>query len=348
MNVAWKSPSNIALVKYWGKKPVQLPCNPSISFSLAKSFSQVNIKKILKKKSLITSFKFTDDYTEKSGVEFSNRFEEVLNLWSKSLSVINKYSFEITSYNSFPHSAGIASSASSMSALALCMLELEYLEEDKDWSKHKDKFFKEASFYARLASGSASRSVYCGFVSWGKSESVMQSSDEFANTISVSEKFHDICDSILIVDSKVKKVSSSVGHELMNKHVFADSRFNQAKDHYNKLLGHLNSGDWQKFGELIELEALTLHGLMMSSETPYVLLHVNSLALIDKIKEYRFKNKLDMYFTIDAGPNIHLIYPKKNFDKVQEFIQENLNLLENNRFINDEIGMGPESLLANV
>jgi diphosphomevalonate decarboxylase len=102
-------------------------------------------------------------------------------------------------------------------------------------------------------------------------------------------------------------------------------------------------GDLELFGEIVESEALTLHALMMCSKPSYTLMTPNTLSMIEAIRDFRESSKLPLYFTLDAGPNIHLLYPKKIQSKVQEFIELELKqFCENERVIYDQVGKGPK------
>ncbi len=123
--VQWRSPSNIALVKYWGKLPNQIPLNPSLSMTLANSYSETKIEYSKKSQSdCLITFEFRFEGKENGG--FQNRIFNYLKSLIPQLPFLTEYFFSITSSNSFPHSAGIASSASAMSSLALCLTSIEY------------------------------------------------------------------------------------------------------------------------------------------------------------------------------------------------------------------------------
>ncbi len=123
-----------------------------------------------------------------------------------------------------PHSSGIASSASAMGALALCLLSME----EQITGHPSSDPMKKASFLARLGSGSASRSLHPGFALWGYSKAWPGSSDEFAIPVQgIHENFVAIRDSILIVDPGSKKLSSSAGHALMETNAFYPFHSNQ-------------------------------------------------------------------------------------------------------------------------
>jgi diphosphomevalonate decarboxylase len=100
--------------------------------------------------------------------------------------------------------------------------------------------------------------------------------------------------------------------------------------------------DLEKFGTIVETEAMTLHALMMCSSPNFILMNPSSLAMIGKIKDFREQTKLPLYFTLDAGPNIHLLYPENIKTKVIPFIQAELSEhCEDGRIIWDNVGNGP-------
>jgi diphosphomevalonate decarboxylase len=340
--VGWQSPSNIALVKYWGKQSGQIPANASLSFTLSESFTETIVEYSPKTNQDFKLEFFLDDeaneiFAEKTSIFFKSLIE--------SFPFIEQLDFKVYSKNTFPHSAGIASSASGMSAIALCLCEIERKYFD-DFSSD-DKFFKRASYFARLGSGSACRSIYGGLVSWGEIEGNRNSSNKFGSqlTKNVDEIFEDFHDSILIVDAGQKKVSSSVGHSLMNSNPFSQARFNQAETNIQRLLEVLKSENLEEFIKIVETEALTLHSMMMTSSPYFLLMKPNTISIIEKIWEFRKETSLPVCFTLDAGPNIHLLYPAKNKEEVRSFIEnELLQHTFNNTVIHDKVGSGPVKL----
>jgi len=341
--ISWRSPSNIALIKYWGKRQNQLPQNPSLSFTLDKSFSETSLEyRYRGNKELGVDFKFE----KQTNPAFESRIKTFLKTASEFLPFINYYDFKIESSNSFPHSSGIASSASSMSALALCLVSMEL----KLFGTPKDEksFFQKASFLSRLGSGSASRSVFNGFVVWGKHKNIQGSSDELAIRLNqqFSPKFNSLKDAILITSTGKKKVSSSAGHQLMENHPFAAIRFRQAKDNLQNLLEALKTGDEQMFIRIVENEALSLHAMMMASAEGFTLLNENTWKIIYKIRQYRKEHKVFITFTLDAGPNVHLLYQAKQEKQIFQFIQKELmQFCEKGHWIDDKAGRGPIKLI---
>lgn len=344
MKVTWTSPSNIALVKYWGKFGVQLPQNPSISFTLNHSTTTLSIT-ATKNDSLNGTISLDFFFEGNANLKFQKKISIFLLTQVDRFPWLLNHHLEICSSNTFPHSSGIASSASSMSALCLSLLSLDELITAQ--KMNDESFFESASELSRLASGSASRSVYAGMCSWGETPSIVGSSNRYASKFDeCNEIFRDYQDSILIVDDGEKSVSSRAGHGLMENHPFKNQRFQKARDNLAKLVSALKTGDLETFIEIIEEEALMLHALMMTSGPSYLLLKPESLWLIDQIKFFREKNNAPVCFTIDAGPNIHLLYPKSFKALVHPWIENELApKLVGKKWIHDEVGTGPKKLM---
>ncbi len=347
-SVAWRSPSNIALIKYWGKRDFQLPQNPSLSFVLEESFTETSVEYRYRGNNGNTgsgNLKVDFMFEGQPNFVFDLRINAFLQKVAEFLPFISHFEFKIESRNSFPHSSGIASSASAMSSLALCLVSIEKdlfgtLKNDKD-------FFTKASFIARLGSGSAARSVYGDWSVWGKNKLIRGSTDEAAVNVNNELKpvFKSLADAILIVDSGKKEVSSSQGHKTMDGHPFASARYRQARENLEKLINAMVIGDEQSFISVVENEALSLHAMMISGNVGYSLLKEATWNIIGRIREFRMKSGLFLAFTLDAGPNVHLLYQLKDAEAIKPFIfSELLSLCENKHWIDDRIGKGPERL----
>ena len=339
----YKSPSNIALVKYWGKKENQIPANPSISFTLNACATTTSISyKKLDKKGVNFSFDLLFEGEPKE--EFKPKIETFLNRIEKYLLFLKDYHFTIETSNSFPHSSGIASSASGMSALSLCLMEIE---SKLNPELHREFFNKKASFLARLGSGSACRSIEGDIIQWGNHSDTEGSSDLYG--IKYPYKVHDVFkkyhDTILLVDKGQKQVSSTVGHDLMHDHPFAKNRFGQAHENLTKLQEVFSEGNLKKFIEIVESEALTLHAMMMTSLPYFILMKPNTLEIINKIWAFRQSSNTNICFTLDAGANVHVLYPESEKNEVFQFIKNELvAYCENGQYICDRIGFGAKKL----
>jgi diphosphomevalonate decarboxylase len=342
--VAWQSPSNIAIVKYWGKHGLQLPNNPSFSFTLEQAVSETSIT-YRPKKGSDPGIELSFSFHGQPKPAFAEKIRKYFSGLTEYFPFIKQFHFEIESKNSFPHSAGIASSASGMSVLALGLCSIEHqlfgsLEDD-------GVFRRKASYLARLGSGSACRSIYPTAAIWGAASEIPNSSDLYAIPFheQIHESFQTIQDTILLISKSEKAVSSRAGHQLMEGNIYAENRYKQARDNMSLLLPALKKGDWELFGRITESEAMTLHALMMTSSPPYILMQPNTLEAIQRIIEYRNTEKIPVYYTLDAGPNIHLLYPASEKEKVQHFIEAQLApLCTDGKYINDQAGAGPKEL----
>jgi len=335
--VKWEAPSNIALIKYWGKKEFQIPANPSMSFTLSdcKTITEVRFSK--KEKTDLFSFDFLLEGKQK--LDFFPKIEQFFQRVVPYLPFLHFYHFTINSKNTFPHSSGIASSASAMATLALCLMDIErkFIETSDDF------FYKKSSFLARLGSGSACRSIKGNPIIWGKHPKVSYSSDLFGVELDleIHENFKEYQDTILLVDTKEKQISSTIGHKLMQKHPFAPKRFSQAVENTSAILDTFKSGDYDKFIKIVETEALTLHSMMMTSDPYFILMQPNTLEIINRVWSFRNSTKIPICFTLDAGANVHLLYPKQHKNEILSFIKQTLiKFCDNKSFIVDKLGYG--------
>jgi diphosphomevalonate decarboxylase len=359
--ITWRSPSNIAIVKYWGKYGIQLPRNPNISFTLNNAYTETVLTYETKeKKDDAISLEFY--FEGKENEVFRLKQVKFLSTLLEIFPFLTQLHLKIESHNSFPHSAGIASSASSMSALALCLCSLEnhlfhkdggnipvpdFESPSKSAIQNPSVFFKKASYLARLGSGSACRSVYPIMAQWGKMKGVKDSSNEYA--IPFESEIHEIFktyhDDILIVSKGEKSVSSRMGHGLMDNNPYAKPRYAQANSRMVTLLEALKAGDVETFGQIAEDEALTLHALMMTSSPSFTLLKPNTLKLIEILRGYRETSKVPVFFSLDAGPNLHLLYPHAFEKQVKDLIDNELKqYCDTGQVIFDTVGRGAISL----
>lgn len=332
----WRAPSNIALVKYWGKYGQQLPANPSISFTLEKAFTETEVTFKEGAQGNLT-FRFEGEEKPEFLPKLQNFFERI----KGECPWMDHQGIEINSTNSFPHSSGIASSASSMAALALCICGFEANKDGRELDLIK------ASRLARLGSGSACRSVRGGFNLWGAAPELEMSSNEYAVPVTtVHENFMTLQDTILLVDTGIKEVSSTVGHGLMKDHHYAEARFQQARTNIGRLLRILEKGDFMPLAELIEQEALALHAMMMTSDPHFMLFMPGSIAIIRKVMALRAQG-MEISFTVDAGANIHLIYPEAHSNEVMDLVKRELvDYCHNGTYLCDNVGLGPLDLTA--
>ena len=286
-----KSLANIALIKYWGKKDeaLRLPLNNSISVNLSGAFSLTTVE---------FSPQLRKDRIEMVGEEIGEKEKERIIEHLDRVREMAKIEFRarVKTKNNFPKGAGVASSASGFSALSLAAARAAGLKLSS----------KEVSILARLGSGSACRSVPDGFVEWKKGSS---SSSSYAYSL-YPPGYWDLVDLVVLVSAQVKKVSSTKGHSVVKSSPFAQARTKGVSQRLRKIKKALKEKDFTLLGETIEEEALNMHAVMMTSSPSLLYWSPKTLELMLAIRNWR-EEGLESYFTLDAGPTVHLICQKK-------------------------------------
>lgn len=300
MKITVKAPANIAFIKYWGKRneKLRLPANSSISMNLSGAYTTTSVEfdGKLKLDTLILNNK-------KVVGEEMERVSRHLDL-VRSIAKSRNYA-RVKSINNFPKGAGIASSASGFAALTVAAAKAAGLNLSE----------KNLSILARLGSGSACRSIPDGFVEWKMGNSGESS---YAQSL-FGEKYWNINDLIAVVGEKSKKVSSTEGHAVAESSPFYKTRLLGMKDKVAEIKSALKKKDFTKFGEITEAEAINMHTVMMTSVPPLYYLLPGTLDVVFHVLELRGKG-IECYFTIDAGPNVHVICEEKDRHKVQKVL----------------------------
>lgn len=286
------APSNIALSKYWGKRAaaLNLPINSSLSISLGNLGTQTKIR-------LAESDQVSLNGEPVSlGDSFAVRTLDFLNLFRPALGPIH---FEVRTENNIPTAAGLASSASGFAALVMALDDLAGWRLDK----------KKLSMLARLGSGSASRSVFNGFVQWHAGE-LDDGTDSFAEQL--DNIWPEFRIGILELSDAKKPVGSRDG---MNRTVETSELYKswpqQAAADLATIRGAIEDHDFSVLGKTAERNALSMHATMMSAWPPLIYLQPETIEQIHKVQRIR-ADGLEVYLTIDAGPNIKLLFLEEN------------------------------------
>lgn len=337
--VGWQSPSNIAIVKYWGKKNGQFPLTPSLSLTLSRATTRTTVHAFRggPGKGLVS-------VNGDANHPFLPKMTQLLAWMSEEIPVLQETTLEVVTENSFPHSTGIASSASGISAFTLCLLDLA--NTILGTGVEPGELVHMASFASRMGSGSACRSLYGGYAFWGESPLVTGSSDAFAVPVTglVHPDMVSLKDAILVISGKPKSLPSTLGHKGMEGHPFYSSRIVQANKNMEEALQALCANDFEKLASVAENEALTLHALIMSANHGTLLMKPATVEAVQCIRDAR-RNGLPLFFTLDAGANVHVLYPSGASREVEQFIGDALQpLCEEGRVIFDGCGNGPVKL----
>lgn len=233
---------------------------------------------------------------------------------------------EVVSENNFPTGAGIASSASAFAALALAATKAAGL----DWSE------AQISRLARLGSGSASRSIPSGFVEWK-----MGTGDEDSFAVSIAPPEHwDLADCVAIISAGHKATGSTEGHALAPTSPLQSTRVADAPRRLEICRRAILERDFAAFANIIELDSDMMHAVMMTSQPALFYWKPATLAVMEAVRTWR-QDGLQVAYTIDAGPNVHVICPQSEMAQVAALLREIPGV---SNVLNATVG-GPASLL---
>lgn len=300
------APTNIALCKYWGKRnqDINLPMTSSLSISLGDKGATTSISLAEKDKVMLNQQPIDMDST------FAKRLLAFLDLFRTNKNL----SFNVETISTVPIAAGLASSACGFASIVMALNQLF------GWELSE----KELSIFARLGSGSASRSIWQGFVEWhaGKNEDGM---DSYAEPF--LSDWPEFCIGLLIVSDKEKTISS---REAMQRTVTTSTLYSawskQVEQDLPLLKSAIRNQDFASVGKTAEANALAMHATMMSSWPPVIYNTPDTLTKMQKVWQLR-ADELEVYFTQDAGPNLKLLFLAKDRPDV-EFIFPEVQLIQ--------------------
>lgn len=285
------APSNIAFIKYWGKKNdvLRLPANGSISMNLSALTTTTTVEFL----PTLTEDDITIDELkiEKESKRVSTHLDRI-----RKLASIQTFA-RVISKNSFPTSTGLSSSASGFAALTVAGADAAGLKLSE----------KELSILARLGSGSACRSIPDGFVEWMEGDT---NETSYAKTIFPPEYF-DIVDIVILTDSGKKDIPTTKGMETTSTSPFYGTRLQSMNKKINDCKTFIKNKDFTAFGTLIEQEALNMHAVMMTSNPSLLYWTQSTISIMKEVQKWR-KEGIEAYFTINTGQDVHIICQKND------------------------------------
>ena len=297
-----KAPVNIALSKYWGKRDValNLPMNGSVSISLPGLGTETTL---LISQQTYDVISLNDELLSQDN-PFAKRLTAFLNYFRAA----NTF-FEVNTTNTVPTAAGLASSASGYAALVLALDDLYA------WQLSSEKL----SLLARLGSGSASRSLFSGFAIWhrGQQEDGL---DSFAEEI--NQPWPDFCVGLVKINTGQKPISSTTGMQntVETCDLYKAWPEQSAKD-MQKVQQAIETQDFELLGQTAEHNALSMHATMMATWPPIVYWQPESLAAMHRVWQLR-KEGVAVYFTMDAGPNLKLLFLETEKPAIEQAFPE--------------------------
>jgi diphosphomevalonate decarboxylase len=294
--------ANIAFIKYWGNRDAvrRVPLNDSVSMNLdhATTTTSVEFDPALSEDQVAVNGGEAKSAARERVVAHLHRVRGLAKIDTKA---------RVESRNTFPTGAGIASSASAFAALSLAATRAAGLELSE----------RELSKLARLASGSACRSIPAGFVEW-----ITSSDPNNSYAVSIAPPDHwDLRDVIAVVSAEEKEVGSTEGHAAALSSPFLPERLNALPVRLHRVRHAILARDLTLLGPAIEEDAIELHFIAMTSHPPIFYWSPGMVRVIQSMQRWRAEG-LAVYFTLDAGPNIHLICEGKDADRVAALARE--------------------------
>lgn len=308
--------ANIALIKYWGKEDEKLflPMNSSLSLTLESFYTETEV--IFDDQLNRDYFYLNEKLQSKLDTEKISKF---LDLFRNQKDI--KHNALVKSINYVPTAAGLASSASGFAALAAAANMASGLNLNR----------RELSIYARQGSGSATRSIYGGFVEWQKGHS-----SETSYAIPIDDGKWDIGMVVVVVSTSKKEVSSRKGmKKTIDTSPFYSPWVESSEQDLKEIKKAIKDKDFEKMGTIAERNSLKMHATMFGAKPPIIYFKPETLEVIEIVKDLR-KNGIPCYFTMDAGPNVKIICKLSQSNIIKDRLRE--------RFKDDQIiisGPGP-------
>lgn len=321
--VTVKASSDIALVKYWGKKDevLRLPENGSVSI-------------ILDGLDTVTTVEFNEAFSEDQvaiqGKDIPSDSREAKRV-AKHLDRIRTLAqvstkAKVVSQNTFPRGTGLSSSGSGMAALTYAATKALGLSLSE----------KELSILSRQASGTACRCASSGFVEWLDGDT---SETSYSKSIFPADHW-DIRDVVAVVDEGQKKISSTEGHTTAQSSPFFEVRQNRIGQKISDVKAAIGQKDFTTLGAIVEAEALEFHSILLTSKVPLILWYPGTVQVMNEVQALRTEG-VECYFTINTGFNVHVLTLPEYQQQVQERLQS-LSLVT--KTLTAKVGTGPKEV----
>ncbi|WP_287117098.1 diphosphomevalonate decarboxylase [Enterococcus faecium] len=292
--------TNIALIKYWGKKNEELilPMNNSLSLTLDAFYTETDV--IFSDSYMVDEFYLDGTLQDEKATKKVSQF---LDLFRKEAGLSLKAS--VISQNFVPTAAGLASSASGLAALAgACNTALKLGLDDLSLSR-----------FARRGSGSACRSIFGGFVEWEKGHDDLSS---YAKPVPSDSFEDDLAMVFVLINDQKKEVSSRNGmRRTVETSSFYQGWLDSVEGDLYQLKQAIKTKDFQLLGETMERNGLKMHGTTLAAQPPFTYWSPDSLKAMDAVRQLR-KQGIPCYFTMDAGPNVKVLVENSHLSEVQE------------------------------
>lgn len=347
------APSNIALIKYWGKKAdaLQVPVNASLSYSLAgfRTFTCVEARASLDplhtlpanvfsveaqspSKPSLHRMVFWDSHGEAERTSLTSALTSALTPFQEPDAKVARFldrilkdvapdlSLSIVTSNTFPTACGIASSASGFAALTAALGEL--FDVERHLGAANAQMWR--CEWARIGSGSATRSCYfedqARFVAW---EPLGNETEAPCRTYGLPHhtQFNSLGHGVVVFDAEKKAVSSSEGHEGASSSPLQGLRVAGIPRAFARATQALALNDFNELARVSEDDAFAMHAVMQTAKPPACYFRASTEAFLKAFIAWRNETGLPVFWTLDAGPNVHLLYRPEAYTTVVDFVR---------------------------
>lgn len=316
----YKSPSNIALIKYIGKKDANHPINPSLSYTLNHFISGVRIFKSSHRRDEHSQEKMQDYWQPLTGlrwlpISMTEDEKKRFLVFFKKLKIFFNLNeiYCVQSANNFPKNIGVASSASSFSALTLAVYG-QVLKGRKE--QFKSLSTENLSQISREGSGSSCRSFFKPWCLWDKNK-----------IQSLSFPFNKLDHDLVLSRNEEKKIASSTAHCLIRTSPYFENRADRAKKRLKKFIHFMLKTDWMNLYKIVKDEFQDMHQLFETSTPSFSYQNDQTKKVLEEVEKFWRDNKDGPLVTMDAGSSIHLLYrpdQKKIRKTLKEMILKNV------------------------
>ena len=294
------APANIALIKYMGKDHGNMALNPSLSYSSDKFFSVITLEESCNTGDEIIATNFGRHMHNYEATRFLQHLTRIKQNYSYD------GCFKITTDNNFPPSCGLASSASSFAALtkaaaaAICSLK-----------KISEPSSLELAHLSRMGSGSSCRSFFAPWTIW-----------DGEHIAKLDTGYDSVWHYVVVVEESKKKISSSEAHKRVTSSNLFPGRVGRAQERYSDLLKAFSCQDWQKIYDISWADFWDMHALFETSSPAFGYISAATIAVLSVVRNYWEKHHDGPIVTLDAGPNIHLIFHEDHDNVRLDLISE--------------------------
>jgi diphosphomevalonate decarboxylase len=300
-----QAPSNIALIKYMGKKDGQLniPTNASLSYTLSNLVTDVELELSNQTNDTWQVFGHQPlELSEKAQQRFLKHFSMLKKIFGVS------QTFIVRSANNFPHSSGLASSASSFAALTRCACTAL-----SELSGQMLPSLEQQALWSRQGSGSSCRSFFSPWAIWAD-----------ASAKNIDLPFHHLRHHVIIISRESKKTASSEAHAAVMSSPHWDGRPKRAEQRLQQLIFAFQSKDWAQAYQICWDEFIDMHNLFQTASPAFDYFQDKTHAILKTLQEFWVEHQDGPIVTMDAGPNIHLLFRDDQHALANHFIQTRL------------------------